>query len=54
VATVIESFLEISHVVLWLADVYVMSSLLLVLTIAAFAILRQPARLGPSVMAGCW
>jgi hypothetical protein len=33
-----------SPFVLWLADVYVMSSLLLVLAIAAFAVLRQPAR----------
>jgi len=33
-----------SHVVLWLADVYVMSSVLLLLALAAIAILRQPAR----------
>jgi len=33
-----------SHLILWLADVYVLSSLLLLLALAAFVILRQPAR----------
>jgi beta-lactamase regulating signal transducer with metallopeptidase domain len=33
-----------SHVVLWLADLFLLSSVLLVLAFAAFAILRQPAR----------
>jgi len=32
------------HIALWLTDVYVMSSLLLLLPLAAFAILGQPAR----------